>query len=157
MSATAAPIDLTSHRELTEGLVKDVFNTMLGNEAWMDPEHPEDHRFSVCGALFFVGAWQGAILVELDRPLAFSITAHLEAIPEPTTVDTYVRDAVGEVTNMLAGNLKTLLPAGTIMSIPSVVEGSDFSVSVVGVNTSSRMGFGTPKGAFRITLVQMQP
>ena len=153
MTATES-IDLTEHRELTATLVGDLFQTMLASEAWPDDDQSPDHCYNVCGALFCAGPWQGAVLLELDKPLAFAIAKQLEGIPEPTEVDRYVRDSVGEVTNMLAGNLKSLLPAGTLMSIPSVVEGSDFSIDVVGESRTSRVGFGSPNGGFRITLIE---
>lgn len=153
---TSAPVNLSDHQELAATLVSDLFRTMLARDAWPDSDHEPEQAYTVCGALYFVGAWQGAVLMELDHSLAFSITARLEDVPEPTTVDHYVRDAIGEVTNMLAGNLKTLLPAGTFMSMPSVVEGSDFSLSVIGANRSSQLGFRCNEGPFRITLVEMQ-
>jgi len=42
--------------------------------------------------------------------------------------DEDVRDALGELANMLAGNLKSVLPSGVVLSMPSVIEGSDYSL-----------------------------
>lgn len=152
---TASPLKLADPQELAHQTVRDVFLTMLGTEAWPNPEDDGESRLAVCGALFLVGQWQGAVLVELDESLAFFITAHLEDAQRPVAVDSYVRDAVGEVANMLAGNLKALLPDGALLSVPSVVAGADYSFEIVGAGSSSRSSFSTPHGRLRLTLVEM--
>lgn len=153
----AAPVNLADHQELTNRTVADVFRTMLGTEAWPDSEAADDgRRLGVCAALFLVGPWQGAVLVELDEPLAFAVTAHLEGSAPPDQVDAYVRDAVGEVANMLTGNLKALLPDGAEMSVPAVVAGSDYSFEIVGAGITSRAAYRTPHGRLRLTLVEMK-
>lgn len=43
-----------------------------------------------------------------------------------------VRDSLGEIVNMIAGNFKALLPDGAAISMPSVVEGSDYTLRVRG-------------------------
>ena len=41
-----------------------------------------------------------------------------------------VRNALGELTNMLGGNLKALLPGPSHLGLPTVVSGQDYAVSV---------------------------
>jgi chemotaxis protein CheX len=148
--------DATRQEDLAVSLVHDVFSTMLASDAWPDAEADAAEAFPVTGAVFFAGAWKGAVQVEFEAGLAYRITAHLMSVPAPGRVDSDVRDAVGEVTNMIAGNLKSTLPPDTVMSMPAVVEGSDFRLHVVGANQSTKMGFATPDGRFRVTLIQTQ-
>jgi chemotaxis protein CheX len=75
----------------------------------------------------------------------------------PAAIDDDVRDVMGELANMVAGNLKSLLPRGVDLSMPSVVEGSDYSLRVCGVNAVERMTFSSTTGIFRITLIEMLP
>ena len=78
-------------------------------------------------------------------------------VPTPAVVDSDVRDSIGELANMIAGNLKAILPSEAMLSMPSVVEGKDFALSVIGGNTSSRLTFASPHGPIAVTLVQMRP
>ena len=59
----------------------------------------------------------------------------------PAAIDDDVRDVMGELANMVAGNLKSLLPRGVDLSMPSVVEGSDYALRVCGVNAVERTDF----------------
>lgn len=146
--------DSVRQEELAANLVHDVFSTMLGSEAWPDLETPIETAYPVMGAVFFAGAWKGAVQVELEAGLAYRITAHLMSVPLPGRVDSDVRDAIGEVVNMIAGNLNSVLPGSAVMSMPAVVEGLDFRLSVVGATQSTRLAFASPNGRFALTLVQ---
>jgi chemotaxis protein CheX len=76
----------------------------------------------------------------------------------PAAIDDDVRDVMGELANMVAGNLKSLLPKGVDLSMPSVVVGSDYSLHVCGVNAMERMTFSSGAGDFRVTLIEiLQP
>jgi hypothetical protein len=66
-----------------------------------------------------------------------------------------VRDGLGELTNVIAGNLKPLLPSGVSLSIPSVVEGRDYALRLCGGNLFETLWFEDPLGPFRITLVEV--
>ena len=76
-------------------------------------------------------------------------------ISAPDSVDDDVRDAVGEIANMIAGNLKTILPPETALSAHTVVEGSSFTLKVCGGNNSFRLDFDSSTGPFAVTLVQI--
>jgi hypothetical protein len=56
---------------------------------------------------------------------------------------------------MMAGNLKPLLPPGVGVSIPSVVQGSDYSLRICGGNLFETVQFADALGTFRITLVEV--
>jgi chemotaxis protein CheX len=51
--------------------------------------------------------------------------------PEAVTLDE-TRDALGELTNMMGGNLKALLPGPSRLSLPTVVEESGPGVDPLG-------------------------
>ncbi len=146
--------DSTRQEELAAHLIADVFSTMLGSEAWPDEQTSETEPYPILGAVFFAGAWKGAVQIGFEPALAYHITAHLMSAPAPEQVDSDVVDAVGEVVNMIAGNLKSTLPGGAVMSMPAVLAGSDFSLTVVGANQESKMMFSTPNGRLSVTFVQ---
>lgn len=153
MNATAA--DLRCYEDATSQIVQNVFQTMLETDTWPAEDSSARPGHPVVGAVYFAGSWKGAVLLECERQQTFILTAKLMSIEAPHEVDDDVRDAMGEVTNMIAGNLKSLLPSGTALSMPSVVEGSDFTLRVIGQNGSVRLALGSSHGMFSVTLVQV--
>ena len=70
------------------------------------------------------GGWQGIVTVELTAPVAAALTTTMLALPEGGDVaDADVADAVGELVNMLGGNVKSLMPGPSALSLPSVAAG----------------------------------
>jgi hypothetical protein len=108
--------------------------------------------------MYLARAWRGAVLLECDRRQACQFTHRLMAVPLPEEVDDDVRDCMGELANMLGGNLKSVLPLGVVLSMPSVVEGSDHSLRVcAGHAVVERVAYRSPAGVFWITLVELSP
>ncbi len=77
------------------------------------------------------------------------------SIHPPVAVNDDVRDALGELANMLAGNLKSVWPHGIDLSMPSVVEGTDYSLRVCGGSLIDRMAFSGELGVIWVTLIEM--
>jgi chemotaxis protein CheX len=76
------------------------------------------------------GAWEGAVRVDCSLKLARLATARFLAT-EPEEVDiAQIRDAMGELANMSAGSVKPLLPRPCQLSLPSVADGGDYTLTV---------------------------
>jgi len=152
-----APFSLDVYRDDLARIVQSVFRTMMDLEV-SSSDAPWTHApDTITSAVHFVGEWQGVALVECDAPQACQFAVRFMGIEMPATVDDDVRDVMGELANMVAGNLKSLLPRGVDLSMPCVVEGSDYSVRVCGVNAVERMTFASAAGVFRITLIEILP
>jgi len=151
----AVPLRMNALGEDVARTVGEIFRTMLGLEVTTTqaPWPPDEELLS--GAIYYAGSWKGAVLVECTPQQAFLFTGRLMGSERPATVNEDVRDAMGELTNMVAGNLKPLLPHGVYLSMPSVVEGSDYSLWICGGNRVSRLTFASPAGVFWVTLVEM--
>lgn len=135
-------------------IVQDVLMTMTNyTVAPGGAAYTEQSGRATC-AVFFAGEWSGAVLLECSLSMAFTFTAQLMQIPKPIQFDDDVFDALGELANMIGGNLKAVLPRGVSLSMPSVVEGSHYSVRVCGANRNKRMTFEGPDGPFWVTLVE---
>jgi len=153
-----APFSLDVYRDDLARIVQSVFQTMMDLEAtasgtpWI---HAPD---TITSAVHFVGTWRGAALVECGAQPACQFAARFMGIGLPAAIDDDVRDVMGELANMVAGNLKSLLPKGVDLSMPSVVVGSDYSLHVCGVNAMERRTFSSGAGDFRVTLIEiLQP
>jgi len=151
-----APFSLDVYRDDLSSIVQSVFRTMLDLEAAAS-QAPWTHTpDTITSAVHFVGEWRGAALVECGALVACQFAARYMGIEMPAAVDDDVRDVMGELANMVAGNLKSLLPRGVELSMPSVVEGNDYTLHICGgVNAVERMTFSSAAGDFRITLIEM--
>jgi len=75
------------------------------------------------------------------------------------TIDETVRDAVGELNNMIAGGLKRKLCASEDLfriSLPSVIEGSEYSMHVPASSRQVWLGVAAGACRFKIHLVMEQ-
>jgi chemotaxis protein CheX len=144
-----------AHRQDMERTVQDIFQTMLGLEiTTTEAQWPPQQDF-LSVTVHYAGTWTGAVLIECTPPQAFRFTARLMASEPAGRVDEDVRDAMGELANMIAGNLKPVLPHGVHLSMPSLVEGSDYSLWICGGNAVDRLAFHSEAGVFWVTLVEL--
>ncbi len=136
-------------------IVESVFATMLDLPIESAPPPTAPPGDILTAVEHFAGDWRGAVLLECTRDQAFEFTHRLMCIDRPSSMNDDVRDAMGELANMLAGNLKSVLPHGVGLSMPSVVEGTDYSLRVCGGNLIDRMSFRSALGPFSVTLVEV--
>ncbi len=140
--------------EITQ-IVQDVFLAMLHSGVEAGPVDWDPPAGTVTAAIFFAGSWRGAVLLEASEELARLWTAQLMGIPAPDAFTDDVRDTVGELVNMIAGNLKSVVPSGVAISIPSVVQGLQYSMRLCGGNLFNRQSFFCIGGPFRVTFVEV--
>jgi chemotaxis protein CheX len=74
------------------------------------------------------GIWSGAIALGVPVPVASSLPAALFAIPADEISAVERADMVGELVNLIAGNLKGLIRGGATLSLPVVLEGDDETI-----------------------------
>ena len=106
-----------------------VFQTMLNctptrGEIYLKTDHQPE--FEVCGIIGLSGVGAGTVVLSLDREVALRVAQTMLMLPEkPAEIDADVRDAVGELANMVAGGAKAQLEALHMsVSIPTVIVGS---------------------------------
>ncbi len=132
---------------LTRDAVKEVFQSMLSME--MNPQPPSplpaDPAGQIIGSVAFIGEATGIIYLYSGMSFATVITSRLLGISEPE-VDTgdMVTDAIGELSNMVVGYVKSrLCDSGwpCTLTIPSVVRGQQLSVEGSAQVTRRVIGF----------------
>jgi chemotaxis protein CheX len=114
-----------------------VFTTMLSFK--VEPGKIDGPIFNgdthIAGAVGFTGAYNGIIYLYSSATFARLMTCSLLGMTdEEIEGDDMVNDAMGELTNMVAGNVKSRLDnhgAHCTMTIPSVVRGADFQIEPV--------------------------
>jgi len=151
------PYQLEVHREDLRRFTGEVFSTMLEMDI-APADAPADITWRattpvVIAAIHIVGNWKGAMYIECTTEQAFDYTARMMQMDKPTVMSDDVLDVVGEVANMIAGNLKAVLPGATGISTPVVVEGSACTLRICGGNLVDRLAFSSPGGIVGVTLV----
>jgi chemotaxis protein CheX len=134
-------------------IVESVFATMLGLEVGEcgTPWFPNGERLTA--AVHMAGDWNGAILLECDRRQACQFAGRFLSMDPSDTVDDVVRDVLGELVNMIGGNMKCVLTRGIRLSMPSVVDGSDYCLRVCGAEVRERLACQCSEGPFWVTVL----
>ncbi len=145
--------DISPYAETTTQVVQDVFKTMLYSDVQEASSDDYNKRsIDLTAAIFFNGEWKGGAYVECSEQQATLFTQQLMSIGRPQEIDDDTRDAMGELVNMIGGNLKPVLPKGVSLSLPFVMEGKNHSLHICKVNESFRIAFRGDCGVFWVTL-----
>jgi chemotaxis protein CheX len=122
--------------QLVTSAITRVFGTMLKIPIQKEPPgsailNGEPH---VAGSVGFIGALSGVVYVYSTASFAQKITKAMVGTRDADTGDEMVNDAIGEISNMIVGNIKSRLAdrgMRCILTIPSIVRGSHFSVKPI--------------------------
>jgi chemotaxis protein CheX len=151
-----AQTDVVIHSDELMQVVLSVFETMMGLEAEQSdaPWRPTEQWWTA--AVNLSGEWNGAVLVECDQEQACRFAGRFLSIDAAEAAEEMVRDVLGELANMIGGNLKSALMSGIRLSLPSIVSGSDYNVRVCGATIRQRMAFRCVDGPFWVTVLTLQ-
>jgi chemotaxis protein CheX len=143
--------------EMLAQTVESVFLNMMnlevspGETPW-NPSHDQ-----LTSAVHLSGIWNGALLFECDQRQACRFAGRFLSMDPPDTVNDDVRDVLGELANMIGGNMKSAVASGLSLSMPSVTDGSDYGLRVCGSEIQDRLGFECAEGPFWVTLLHVAP
>jgi len=118
-----------SSRDDLEMLVGEVWSSHVDDRDGLEPAAP--HPWSAeagaattpcwSGAVSVTGLWQALIAVDLAEPSAHALARGMLGLDEgeePNRTD--LGDAVGELANIVGGNVKSLMPGHHDLSLPVV-------------------------------------
>ncbi|HEX2733200.1 MAG TPA: chemotaxis protein CheX [Polyangiaceae bacterium] len=74
----------------------------------------------VVGRVLIAGDWQGTVTLACSAEMARHAAASMFGKTPAETDDSEIYDALGELTNMVGGSYKTLLPGTCNLSVPKV-------------------------------------
>jgi len=123
-------IDTTRFEEFLDRATDEVFSTMLGSHCTPAEAAPPSDSGAISAVIGLAGAMSGSLVLHASSGVACRIAARMTGL-EPETVDALVRDAIGEVCNMIAGAWKgfdAVLASGCLLSTPTVVAGTSYEV-----------------------------
>ncbi len=144
------------HKDTVPGDLAQIVESVFGTMISLDVSESEAPWFSggdrLTSVVHLAGDWNGAVLLECDRPQACRFAGRFLSVDPPGMVDDVVRDVLGELANMIGGNLKCALTPGIRLSSPSVVDG-DYSLRVCGAEIEERQTFQCAEGLFWVTVL----
>lgn len=133
----------------------EVFGMMVGVEP--SPGLPRRERLrsfqdSVTGMLGLSGDFRGMVAVHCPAPLAKKIAGEMLGL-EIAEVNADVRDAFGEITNMVAGGLKVAFASegkNVDLSVPTTVAGQSYNLNCLSQADCVIVPFLVPHGEFLV-------
>jgi chemotaxis protein CheX len=145
-------------REFLIRHLAEVFSTMLTLPAVPLAEASSDHpQERVSGAVSFVGETvTGSVYLHLPAAFAAHIAGTMLGMAaEEVPGDAEINDVIGEVTNMLAGGLKSWLcdtGAACALTTPAIIRGTSFQIMASEGVTQIQFGFasGAHRGAVEV-------
>lgn len=131
------------HIEAVTKATTDLFSTMMSLELsageTLTCRGDITDEIVITGLIGLAGAYKGTLAVHFTQAMALkSISAMLGMECEELSDD--MRDAIGEVANIIAGGLKTELSARGItfdLSLPTIIAGNNYSVYQTEKNPAS--------------------
>jgi len=127
-------LELTNYVEPFVKVTVDTFRDFCGIE--VVPRHPhfidpdKGFEWDISAVIGLSGIVKGAVIVSMKTELAVKLTDIL-AGEGHTTIDPDVIDAIGEINNIIAGNIKAEVPNGEkiVISIPTIIKGKEHSIA----------------------------
>jgi chemotaxis protein CheX len=138
----------------------DVFSQMLGWDlARGEPYIPEGFapQYEVTGVIGLTGATTGTVALSMSRELALAATERLLG-ERPPSLTPQVADAVGELTNMIAGAAKARLEALSLsLGLPTVLTGKATTLSFPSRTVPVAIPFESPAGPLVVEVGMLPP
>jgi chemotaxis protein CheX len=123
-------------------------------EAESDPLPTGRRTMSACVQI--TGAWRGAVTLSCDEKMAAEAAVVMFDLGSAPALKLDMQDALGELVNMIGGNVKALLPETCHLSLPSVVEGSDYTMRVPGSRVVTRVPLRCGEYPLSISLLESE-
>jgi chemotaxis protein CheX len=115
---------------------REVFSTMIMmdiEDRYPLSESVTTFHCSVTGMVGLAGTYTGILSIHCPITLAMKITSNMLGM-DVEEVGEDVNDALGEIANMLGGNVKQVLSKGGLdlhLSIPTVISGEEYTINAM--------------------------
>jgi chemotaxis protein CheX len=141
--------------------VRNIWTVILGMDVHEGPSNVTalkkvDTGRTLTACVQLAGAWEGSVLLYCTQELARRAAAVMFGTTVEAVSGEEVEDALGELANMTAGNIKTLLPRPCELSLPAVVDGIDYRLAIPGSRVSSKVLLECEEEPLLVTLLERE-
>jgi chemotaxis protein CheX len=117
----AQPISLLLDPETVQSIADEVWPSLVGDGEAFVPVPVAPPAEVVSAWVDIVGPWTGSVVLTCSPGTARALTENVLMTRPPAVVDDEdVADALGELANVLGGNIKSVLPGESRMGLPRV-------------------------------------
>ena len=148
-------VQRVSDPQNVDASVEEVFRLMLGLQCQRYAGPVEVERESMTAVVGFGGLLSGACVLRAGARTAIRIAAQMTEM-EFDGIDNTVKDAVGEICNMLAGVWKGKVPelaANCGLSVPAVISGRDYNLHVQAPEFQVHHVYRFDDACFEVTII----
>jgi chemotaxis protein CheX len=138
--------------EAVSNITRMVWSSVVGEDESLFEAETAPNGVRVCGIVHISGGWDGSVQLSVSQTAALRATAALFGMGEDEVSPAEITDAVGELTNMVGGSLKSILPGPSKLSLPSVTTGQDFAQSVPGARPVTEMSMAWAGEPLNVTV-----
>lgn len=138
--------------------VRDIFTTMVGLEDLLHlpcPIEPETVFTDCVSSLVgLAGTYNGMVSLHMPSTVAMNAASRMLGM-EVTALDDDLKDAVGEIANMIAGSVKQQLSQGGLdiqLSMPSVIHGKEYVIAPASIRDQIAVRFATDDDWFMVAV-----
>jgi CheY-specific phosphatase CheX len=136
-------------------VVRNVWSTQLGLQIDdLGPDVDAPAKPAMTAAIHITGDFRGWIRLECSAALVRRAAAIMFQQPEDDLRREDDLDVIGEITNVVAGNIKALIDGHNSLSLPTIIEGSDYEVETIDVKSADRYAFGLGGEVLVATVVE---
>lgn len=121
---------MDGYRHSMDEAVEEVFSLMMNVACGPVEDCPPDEAETISAVIGLAGAMSGTCVLRGGEAAATRMAGALTGM-EVASLDDMVKDAIGEICNMVAGAWKGKLPglaSGCMLSTPTVVTGSHYQL-----------------------------
>lgn len=141
--------------EKIRDIVSDLFRSMLQMEVALTLDEKSDHASVVTATIEFDGAWKGILELGCSNVQAVCFAGRFLQM-SLTEMDEEVHDVVGELANIIAGNLKQTLPDHVALGTPTVVRALATEAPLPAGTLVGTYSFSSDVGLFSVRLFEAQ-
>ncbi len=135
---------------------KEIFSTMIMMDIAFE-EVINDHGVlidTITATIGLAGTHKGVLAVHFPNEVAMAITSNF-LMMDINEINDDVHDAMGEIANMLGGNVKTILSEkgrDIDLSMPSTIAGTEYTFQSENDVDRVIVKFSTEKGSFMVEI-----
>jgi CheY-specific phosphatase CheX len=149
--------------EELKAIVENIWSSLLGLQvrpvALPDPQAsaPWHEEGELTGCVHITGGWDGAVVLACPTSLVRKAAVAMFDQPESEIGAGDMQDALAELTNIAAGNIKSFCPAESHASLPTLVDGRCYRLIVVDSRAIAQLAFESEGATFELTVLEKLP
>ena len=139
-------------------LIVDIWRTALDLPLARVDDAPDEPGLQTCTAVVHLtGAFRGTVALTGAAPLAAECSARMFQTSVDMLTAAEVQDSWGEMSNMVAGNLKALVKKPSVISLPTVMEGATYSFRIPRASPINELTYACLGHRMRVTVLRAEP